>query len=66
MVLSKSAIGAHYKELVLTLLFYFHFAEKCVTLRQGCYSKFFCFHVLGRNQLFLPYIRILLRIVKRN
>ena len=38
-------------------LFYFHFAEKYVTLGQGFYLKFFCFHVLG-SQLFLPYIRI--------
>ena len=52
MVLSKSIIGSHYKELGFTWLFYFHFAQKCVTLGQGLYSKLFCFHVLGRSQLF--------------
>ena len=33
-------IGSHYKVLGFTWLFYFHFAEKCVTLGQGFYSKF--------------------------
>ena len=66
MVLSKSIIGSHYKELGFTWLFYFHFAEKCVTLGQGFYSKLFCFHVLGRIQLFLPYIRIVCMDSKRN
>ena len=36
----------------------FHFAEKCVTLGQCLHSEFFCFHVLGRGQLFLSYIQI--------
>ena len=58
MVLSKSIIGSHYKVLDFTWLLYYHFAEKRVTLRQGFYSKFFCFHVLGKSQLFLLYIRI--------
>ena len=58
MVLSKSIIGSHYKELSFTWLFYFHFAEKCVTLGQGFYLKLFCFHALRRSQLFLPYIWI--------
>ena len=29
--------NSHYKKLGFTLFFYFHFAEKCVTLRQGFY-----------------------------
>ena len=56
MVLSKSIIGSDYKGLGFTWLFYFHFAEKCVILGHGFYSKLFCFYVLGRIQLFLPYI----------
>ena len=39
MILSKSIIGSHCKELGFTWLFYFDFAEKCVTFGQGCYSK---------------------------
>ena len=39
MVLSKSIIGSHYKELSFSWLFYFNFAEKCVALGQGFYSK---------------------------
>ena len=31
MVLSKSIMAAHHKKLGFTWLFYFHFAEKCVT-----------------------------------
>ena len=58
MFLSKSIIGSHYKKLGFTWLFYFRFAEKCVTLGQGFYSKLSCFHVLGRSQLFLPCVRI--------
>ena len=37
MVLSKSIISSHYKELGFTWLFYSLFAEKCVTLGQGFY-----------------------------
>ena len=59
MVLSKSIIGSHYKELGFTWLFYFYFAEKRVTLVQRLCSKLCCFQVLGRSQLFLPYIRIM-------
>ena len=40
---SKSIILSHYEELGITWLFQFYFVEKYVT----------CFHVLGRNQLFL-------------
>ena len=58
MVLSKSIFASHYKELGFTWLFYFHFAEKCVTLGQGFYSKLFCFHVLGKSQFFLQYVGI--------
>ena len=59
MVLSKLLIGFHCKVLAFTGLFYFHFAEKCVTFGQDFYSKFFRFHVLGRIQLFLSCIRII-------
>ena len=52
MVLSKLIIGSHYKELGFTWLFYFYFAEKCVALGQGFYSKLFCFYMLGGRQLF--------------
>ena len=58
MILSKSIIDYHYKELGFTWLLYFHFPEKYLTLRQGFYSKQFCLRVLGKSQLFLPYIRI--------
>ena len=40
---SKSIIGYHYEKLGIIWLFQLHFAEKCVTLGQGFYSKFFCF-----------------------
>ena len=53
MVLFKSTIGSHCKELGFTWIFCFHFVEKCVTLGQGCYSELFCFHMLGRSQLFI-------------
>ena len=58
MVFSKSIISSHYKVLGFTWLFYFRFTEKCVTLEQDVYSKLFCFHVLGKSQLFLPCIWI--------
>ena len=64
-VFSKLIIGSHYKELGFTWLFHFHFAEKWVT-GYGFYLKLFCFHVLGRIQLFLPYIRIVCMDSKRN
>ena len=57
MVLSRLTIGFHYKELGFTRLFYFHFAEKRVTLGQGFYSKLFQFHVLRKIQLFQTYTR---------
>ena len=57
MVFSKSIIGS-LQESGFTWLFCFHFAEKTVTLGQDFYSKLFGFHVLGRIQLFLIYVRV--------
>ena len=62
-------IDSHYEELGFTWLFYFYFAEKCVTLGQGFYSKLFYFHVLGVREkpAFLYHIYgQYVRIVKRN
>ena len=52
MVLSKSIIGSHDKELGFTWLFYFNFSEIFVMLGQGFCSKFFCFDMLLRSHLF--------------
>ena len=51
-VFSKSIIGSHYEELGIIWLFWFHLAEKCVTLGQGFYSKFFCFPCVREKPVF--------------
>ena len=52
MVLSKSIIGSHYKEVGVVWLFCFQFSEKCVKIRTGLLFKILLFPCVRKKPAF--------------